>query len=292
MSKPSSSSDAVAGVSSKKKSVDKAASRVLNIDALDQSLWLVKVPQFVAERWATAENDEILGSLNISLKAAGNGRPPTKQLNIALDPSSHTTGPDNFTLEELKSATDSFVAFSSEKDIGKGFIMDGKVTKNMILKPQINSEYRELIRQRGLNTVANRKEIGVANMQEIERTSTQSHTVEFITSDRMELKRKAAAEKGLFGSKQSRLGSDADAADEEVMTALRSRVFEAFEKNDRLTFKDILGYCTDVPGFSREKDLRDLLEVYGRYNHRGNFKHFWELKPEFRDHSSLDPPAV
>jgi len=275
---------------SKRKVVDKAQSRILNVDALDQSLWLVKVPQFVAERWATADNDDILGSLNITLKSAGNGRPPTKQLNITLNSNHEGGGPDKFTLDELKSANDSFVAFSSEKDIGKGFSIDGKVTKNMVLKPQINDEYRELIRQRGLNTVANRKEIGVANMQEIERTSTQSHTVEFITSDRMELKRKAAAERGLFGGKQARLaaGDDVDAADEEVMTALRSRVFEAFEKNDKLTFKDILGYCTDVPGFSREKDLRDLLEVYGKYNHRGNFKHFWELKPEYRDHSVLD----
>jgi hypothetical protein len=163
----------------------------------------------------------------------------------------------------------------------------------MVLKPQINSEYRELIRQRGLNTVANRKEIGVANMQEIERTSTQSHTVEFITSDRMELKRKAAAERGLFGTKQSRLSTDGvSTLDEEVLAALKSRVFAAFEQNERLTFKDILGFCADVPGFSKEKDLRDLLEVYGRYYHRGNFKHFWELKPEFRDHSQAASSTV
>lgn len=116
-------------------------------------------------------------------------------------------------------------------------------------------------------------------MKEIERTSTQSHTVEFMTSDRMEMKRKAAAEK-LSANKASRT-SGGDEGD--VLTQLRSRMFEAFEKTDRLTFKDILSYCSDVAGFTREQDLRDLLEEYGRYHHRGTYKHFWELKAEYKD---------
>lgn len=280
---------------SKKKSADKAQSKVLNLDALDQSLWLVKVPQFVAERWANAENDDILGSLTVTaVKSSIPNKPPIKQLNIKLNDAKIGQGPDAFTLEELKSSNDNFFAFSTDKDANKGFSVDGKVTKNMVLKPQINEGYRQLIRARGLSNVANRKEIGVANMQEIERTSTQSHTVEFITSDRMELKRKAAAEKALSGGKSSRtslsgLASSSSAGTEDgdsVMTALRSRVFQAFETNERLTFKDIFTACADVPGFTKEKDLRDLLELYGKYNHRGMYKTFWELKPEYRDHSA------
>lgn len=274
---------------SKKKSQDKQQNKVLNMDAQGQSLWLVKVPQFVAERWATAENDDVIGSLTISAKSAGPNKPPTKQLNIRLNDAKNGNGPDAFTLEELKSSNDSFFAFSTEKD--KGFSVDGKVTKNMVLKPQINEGYRQLIRDRGLSNVANRKEIGVANMQEIERTSTQSHTVEFITSDRMELKRKAAAEKALSGGKSARtslsgLASGSMEDGDSVMTALRSAVFQAFETNERLTFKDILTSCAEVPGFTKEKDLRDLLELYGKYNHRGMYKTFWELKPEYRDHSA------
>lgn len=281
--------------SSKKKSQDKPQSKVLNTDALDQSLWLVKVPQFVAERWASAENDDILGSLIVTAKAAGPNKPPTKQLNIRLNDANNGNGPDAFTLEELKSSNDSFFAFSTEKEANKGFSVDGKVTKNMVLKPQINEDYRQLIRYRGLSNVANRKEIGVANMQEIDRSSTQSHTVEFITSDRMELKRKAATEKALFGggkaprtslSGLASSGSSGTEDGESVMTALRSQVFQAFETNERLTFKDILTCCADVPGFTKEKDLRDLLELYGKYNHRGMYKTFWELKPEYRDHSA------
>jgi hypothetical protein len=70
----------------------------------------------------------------------------------------------------------------------------------------------------------------------------------------------------------------------DMQALLRGRVFEAFEKNDRLTFKEILSSCSTVPGFSNPADLRDLLEQYGKYNHRGTYKHFWELKAEFRDH--------
>ena len=269
-------------LSAKKNTSEK--STILNIDAVEQSLWLVKVPQFVAERWATAENDDILGSLSVSLKSTGPNKPPGKQLNVSLA-SSDKAGPSSFTLDELKSSTDNFIAISSDEK--KGYSIDGKVTKNMVLKPQINDEYRQLIRNRGLNTVANRKEICIANMQEIERTSTQSHTVEFITSDRMEMKRKAAAERSQLANKMSRIafGSNISTGTEDgdMLAALRSKVFEAFEKTDRLTFKDVLSFCSDVPGFSKEKDLRDILDLYGRYNHRGTFKHFWELKAEYKD---------
>jgi hypothetical protein len=270
-----SSSSAVRKIKSEK---EKNTPKVLNIDARDQSLWLVKVPQFVAERWATAESDDIVGSLSVSAKPGAAGGPPVKQLNVTLNRTDGSVGPDTFTLDELKSSSDNFIAISA--DGSKGFCVDGKVTKNMVLKPQINEEYRQLIRERGLSNVANRKEIGLANMKEIERTSTQSHTVEFITSDRMELKRKAAAEKALLANKASRGNTEGETA----QSALRSRVFEAFEKTDKLTFKDIFSYCSDVAGFSKEKDLRDLLEVYATYHHRGTYKHFWELKPEYRGH--------
>mmetsp|Transcript_66257 Transcript_66257/g.130390 ORF Transcript_66257/g.130390 Transcript_66257/m.130390 type:complete len:295 (-) Transcript_66257:26-910(-) len=259
--------------------------KTLNLDAKDQPLWLVKIPTFVAEKWATMNNDDVLGSMSISLKSAGPNKPPTKQLNVKLTQGPSDNGPDSFTLEELKSSS-SMVALSA--DPAKGFSLDGKITKKMVLKPQINDEYRRLVRERALANVANRKEIGVANMKEIERTSTQSHTVEFISSDRMELKRKAAAEKGLQSNKMSRLGGSAD--ESEVTTALRSRVFEAFEKSDRLTFKDILSFCSDVPGFTKEQDLRDLLEQYGQYNYRGTYKHFWELKQEFKDNYTEPEP--
>jgi hypothetical protein len=242
-------------------------------------MWLVKVPAFVAERWATAENDEILGTLSVSMKSAGPGKPPAKQLNINLSGHGNSDGPDAFTLEELKSSTDNFIAISSNSN--GGFSVDGKITKNMVLKPQINEEYRKLIRDRGLSNVANRREIGIANMKQIEMTSTQSHTVEFITSDRMELKRKAAAEKALLASKAPRT---AGAEEGDMLALLRGRVFEAFEKNDRLTLKEIESYCKTVPGFSNQADLRDLLEQYAKYNHRGTYKHFWELKAEYRDH--------
>jgi hypothetical protein len=273
------------GVATKKM---KVANKVLNTNALEQSLWLVKVPSFVAERWSRAENDEILGSLTVSQKSSGPNLPPSKQLNVLLEKVDGATGPDSFTLEELKSSNDSFVAFSTETDPTKGFSIDGKVTKNMLLKPHINEEYRKLIRDRGLSKVVARKQIGMANVHDIERTATQSHTVEFIASDRMELKRRAAAEK--LSSKSSRLSlsvgaGNLDEASEELVLAMKTRIFQAFEESERLTFKDLVQCCSEVEGFSKEKDLRDLLEIYGKYHSRGALKHFWELKPEFKDHS-------
>jgi hypothetical protein len=265
---------------------------ILNSEAIEQSVWLVKVPNFVAEKWSTAQNDDIVGNLTISLKPPSNpGELPAKQLKVTLTSQpmdDHDHCPKSYILDELKSSTDTIVAFSTERD-GNGFTIDGKVTKNMVLKPEINDEYRQLIRERALLNVMNKKEIGLANMKEIERTATQSHTVEFITSDKVEMKRKAAAERAMQSSKRAALSGGLIEASEELENRLRSKLLEAFAQNERLTFKDIVTACSGVPGFSRDKDLRDVLEMYGKYNTRGLYKHYWELKPEYKDHFAVQP---
>jgi hypothetical protein len=47
---------------------------------------LVKVPLFIAERWVRSSNDDCLGHLKVSMKSSGSNQPPTRQLNIELDP--------------------------------------------------------------------------------------------------------------------------------------------------------------------------------------------------------------
>lgn len=264
---------------SKKVSVNKVISTDLNIRSVNQSLWLVKIPQFVAEQWTFARNNDIVGTLKVSMKSTGPGGNPTKQLNVKLHNTSDSVDmPDEFTLEEVSKSTsngDSFLAFSSQTEDSKsGFSLDGKVTKNLLLKPQGTKEYRHLIRSRGISKLTSRRETHIADVTDVQRCQNQSHTVDFITSEKNELKRKSLDSRGGVSNKL---------ADDEVATTLKNAIFNSFSGSDKVLFKDILANCRGVEGFTKEQDLRDMLDIYAKYTARGQFKHLWELKPEYRD---------
>jgi hypothetical protein len=42
-----------------------------------------------------------------------------------------------------------------------------------------------------------------------------------------------------------------------------------------------------VPGYTSAR-VKQILEEYCKYHQKGTYKHFWELKPEYRD--NLAPP--
>lgn len=266
----------------------------LNICDIDQSLWLVKVPAFIADKWATADHDDILGQLKITLKSTGPSKPPNKQLSVILNNNTGDTSnsvPSNYTLEEvttLKGCDDNFIAFSSDKSNGdgEGYYMDGKVTKNLILKPQNNSEYRQLVRDRSLSKIVNRKQVQEADFSAIELAASQSNNVDFISAEKIELKRKLQLEKLSSGAKRSSVHSLANGASE--VDLIKSRIFEAFDKNSKLQMKDIIIGCGDIHSLTKEKTIKDVLETYAKYISRGPFRQFWELKPEFKNNSMVD----
>ena len=60
-------------------------------------------------------------------------------------------------------------------------------------------------------------------------------------------------------------------------------MFEVFAQNEHNTFKDLVTICKDTPGYTKEKDLKDMLENYAMYHSKGPWRGFYELKPEFKD---------
>lgn len=268
----------------KKNSSEKVKRRKLDIDSAEESLWLVKVPQFVAEKWATANSGDVVGTLSLTAKPGNPKQKPEKKLEVILPKeNSKVLFPEHFTLEEVSapgSTGDNFLAFSSQEN-NKGFKLTGKVTKNLSLRPSNTPQYRQWVRDRGITKIISRRETQLADSNALQESANQSHVVEFISSDRMEMKRKAAAERVTPFGNQRNGSSDAGT------DALRSRIFEAFQINEKQLFKDIMEYCQQqVPGLTKEKDLRELLEKYAKYHLKGTYKHFWELKPEYRDHFS------
>jgi hypothetical protein len=58
-------------------------SQILNIDTKDQSLWLVKVPAFVALQWGKAEHNDLLGSCKLTVTKTA--KETKKELYVKLD---------------------------------------------------------------------------------------------------------------------------------------------------------------------------------------------------------------
>lgn len=285
---PSSSSDTQ--LSKYERKNIKELSKVLNIDAKDQSLWLLKVPSFVACQWANAKHDDILGTAKVAITKPAGSKETKKEMTAKLAYENNDTTeeqslmkyPEDFTFEEVKKQSDNetnFLAFSTDQETN-GFALDGKITKEYILKPAGTIQYKNFIKDRGiLAKKSTRTETFQVDLDDVQKAAMQSQTVEFIISDKSELKRKAAVEKFSVNKTMNPTDDEADSSE------LRGKIFEAFAVNERQTFKDIMAYCSCVEGFTREESLRDMLKRYAKYHQKGTYKHFWELKQEYRNYS-------
>lgn len=261
--KASSSSDE----RSSKRQATVAAKKELNAARGGQSLWLVKIPQFVAEAWADAKQDDVLGSLMVGVKP---GKEGTKQMIIKLDKREGHEIPEQYTLDEMKTSAGNdgtMMAFNIDNE-SKQFALEGTVTKSLVLKPPISNEYQSMVQRRGATAAANRREVAIVDPKELEKASKQSCTIEFLSSVRGEIKRKGGG------------GKDGVAVD---TSALKTKMFEAFELDTKQPFDTILTMCREVAGFSREQDLRDMLDKYAIYHHKGPYRTMWELKTQYRD---------
>ena len=296
----SSNSSSGSNVSTEPPATDGAVNTILNIDSKDQSLWLVKIPQFVAEKWATLSNDDVLGTFSVTVPS---GQTNKKQLNIQLNAakwsseSSSGPFPTEFALEEISkgsgsgSAGDDFYALTS-KESNEGdiqFSLDGRITKNLLLKPKDTSKYHEFLRDRQQKSRLKwRKETVLADVNDLQRSALQPQVIDLVTSHRAELKRK----QNQLESKQHSL-VPAFVSDGSAPTAsayIRNRIFYAFSLDDRQSLKDILSLCNAGAAAAgvviRDDDVKETLKEFARYNAKGMYKTFWELKPEFRDHST------
>ena len=272
-----------------------AANNILDISLKDQSLWLVKVPQFVAEKWAGMENDDILGSFSVTTSSAN---PNKKQLSIKLkieiDKTSPSTPiPTEFSLEEIgKDAKggDEFYALTTTEAMEEEpkFSLDGKVTKNLLLKPKDTSDYHKFLRERKeKHALLSRTETILVDSRELQRAALQPQVIDLVASDKEELKRKRRMDtQNLLPA----FTPDAAGGPVTASSYIRNRIFNAFSVNEKQSWKDLLALChagaAAAKVIIRDEEVKETLKEFARYNSKGMYKSFWELKPEFKDHSS------
>jgi hypothetical protein len=244
--------------SSSKSSSSKGAATPLDMTSADKTVWLVKLPQFVAQRLDKAEDGDVVGSLQLSAPAPGSSG-PTVSVEVNYN------GPtEEFHLTELPTGPQ-VVAFSSHQD---KFKIKGKVSKTYNMNPKDTEEYRRVCRERR-QLEAKTRETHALKMEDVQQQSNAPKEVDFIPPAYAEAKRNAA---GAVGSnKRQRASTDAASKD------IRNEILKAFSLRERLTLREI----TSVTHIA-ESQLKDNLKVYATYNTKGAFMSYWELKPEYK----------
>jgi len=275
---------------SNKRKVEKLG---LNLQGKDQQLWLVKVPSFVAKKWSnTAQHDEIVGFLT-NQTIVGPNQKLLKKMEIKLndnnnneedeeddDPASKV---NEFTLEAIPFDKDGqLLAFShtdnnnnnnnNNNNDNESYALLGNITKKLDMKPRGTAQYREIIKHRTI-TAEMKKETKSTDHQLFTKNSDVAKYVVDFRLPKTEFKKNQLIEK-----RRKECANDMAQSD-----SLRSLIFEVFAQNEHNTLKDIITICKDQPGYTKDKELKDMLDNYAFYHSKGTWRGFYELKPEFKD---------
>jgi hypothetical protein len=230
----------------------------LDTSGKDNALWLVKIPQYVAERLDNADDGDVIGNLQITTKRVS-GKPAEHQLSVQL---SFNSEPEEFVMVELPSERQ-LIAFESKDD---KFRIKGKITKNYNFNPRDSEAYRRSKRER-LEAAASIKQTQKLEIEDIQPGLRSAMDVDFIPPAYVE-NRKAAL---LSGTGQKRSRTELDSRD------IRSKILEAFDRTERLTLKELNSSCQ-----ASEKDLKDQLKLYATFHSKGPYRNYWELKSEYK----------
>jgi hypothetical protein len=247
----------------------------VNIDAANETLWLVKLPEFMGEALASAEHDDVIGKLKVRKIAATAGKPAGKRTTVELSNDTNKDIPTSYLLQEKTAATDATMLAFSEQYDGEnkvGYSLAGSISKTMVLLPD-DPKYDKLLRERSVKTYQ-RREIQVDN-NAIFNFNNMNHIVNFKPNEAAMLKKQATE-----ADKANRALKDGT-PDEASMNALKLKVFEAFSKAERVKQSDLHAFCSATPSYTNAR-VKNILEKCAKYHQKGPYKHFWELLPEYR----------
>lgn len=245
-------------------------SDLLDVSGASKSLWLVKVPHFIAEQWETQGQDgDIVGKLQIATVAVPGRVEPAHQISVQVSVGGEDSGAvEEFVLAEIPLGSQ-VLAFDSNPETER-FKIRGKVGKSYNMNPRDDEAYRRAIRER-TNNLNNVKEVKSLSAAVAQANAAAVRDIDFIPPRYAEAKQIAAQS----GTSLKRQRAEVDGKD------VRSRVLQAFSERDRLTLKELLS-MTQAP----ERDIKEQLKNLADFHSKGPYRNFWELKLEYRAGSS------
>lgn len=231
---------------------------VVDISYAQRTVWLVKVPDFLAERLAEIDEDNSdIGGVRIYANPNG----PAKVLVHLSDEGPCADLPKEFHLQFVKKPVQQQIHMFCESPAGEALMIRGKVEQECQLKPILNEEYRNVMKQRNIDSNRPRRMVQVV---ESGTAGIQVGLIPHVNEAELLLKKKRKFEPDL---RKERLPKA------EVMDL----VFKAFEKFAYWSLKGLVDY-TQQPTIY----LKEVLAEICVFNKRGPYKNLFELRPEYK----------
>ena len=233
----------------------------VDISAANRRVWLVKVPDFFAEKLEEVENEYEGQDMYIgSVKAipSKNGGPPQLQIQLDEDGPMSQDIPLQYTLSSVKPSQKIYLMVNSA-ETDEVLAIQGKVEQECHMMPVLDDErYRSVLKNRNLQ--ANRPKRTVQLVQDYDSQFGIQHVSE---RSLQSLNMSKHIEPDL---RRERLPQG------EVM----NMIFTLFERFERLTFNEIVSHTNQPPAF-----IKELLSEVAIYNKRGPYKNYYELLPQY-----------
>lgn len=226
------------------------------------SLWLVRLPDAIAQHLSTLEENGLVGSL----EAAGGGG---FRVNIPMG----REAVESFSLEEMKTGPQ-LVAFDTDEELKK-FSIKGAVSKSFSLKPVDFAQFQANMKKRSLEAAIRPQARGFRKTELVE-----SSIIDFTPPVAVQLKLQAEDLKHAA----KRLKSSGEEVNEHTAADLRNKIFELFKRegSGRIAFKTMGAFCRNDYPLLSDKELKDELEQYAVYNRKGPNRGTWELRPDYK----------
>jgi hypothetical protein len=248
--------------------------RKLDTTNASQSVWLVRIPQAVYNKWDEIQPGETLGTLNISTVMEQDRAIPRLTVKLKEDENvkpEELVIADEYTMDEtVPVSSNSMIALDFDPDKER-FFMKGRISKKYSFKAKQTEKYQQIIRNRTTAAHQVKQAKRVDNAQTI-MSAFEPKNVEFIPPAYVDDRKKNSEAGG--GGKRAKGSVDPG--------EIRQGVIAAFGKREHLTFKEIKTFCRSAP----ESDLRDLLKQYCTFQSKGPLKNYYSLKPEYRSNTA------
>jgi len=229
---------------------------IVDIASANRRVWLVKVPDYLADRLEQLDEDGVdLGVVRATPVSAG----APASVKLLLSPGGPCGDlPLEYTMQLSK--CDQTMHLFCEDLAGQALLVEGKVEQECHLKPVLNEQYRDVMRRR--NEVANKpkRTIQVVDAQ----GATVPGFVKHVSEHQVRAKERRRYEPELRRERLPKV---------EVMDIL----FRAFERIPHWTLKGLVDHTQQPTTY-----LRDILSEIAIHNNRGPYKNLYELKPEYK----------
>ncbi|KAI9504280.1 transcription initiation factor IIF, beta subunit-domain-containing protein [Coemansia spiralis] len=250
----------------------------VNMDKLESKVWLVKVPQFLADKWKKQESDGIqIGKIRIYDEPDKSG----SRIAIVLqDSPEYNDVPKKYRMQVTNEKVRNMFIFSESRDPNEivkptssqankavPISMSGTVHHECTVTPDYTDEYKRIMRKRVLDQHKNSRKIQANHETHYNRSMLKANNGGFDT----------AQKKAKTDTKLARM----DRKD------LMNLLFASYEKYPYWSLKGLVEHTRQPTAY-----LKEVLSDIAKLNKRGPYTGTYSLKPEFRKGAGEDGSAA